>query len=176
MLERCRKGDERAWAEIVNRYWGLAFRVAYRILRHKEEAEDAAQDAFVQVYLALRNFRYQSQFRTWFYRIVVNCALARLPPSPVELLDESQQVELVEGAHEDPESIVLARERAQLLDWAIQQLPPEWRTVFVLRELEGLSYAEIAEVLGIPIGTVESRLFRARQHLRKLLKPLLGDG
>ncbi|MFA0746670.1 RNA polymerase sigma factor [Fervidibacter sp.] len=176
LLERCRKGDERAWAEIVNRYWGLAFRVAYRILRHKEEAEDAVQDAFVQVYLALRNFRQQSQFRTWFYRIVVNCALARLPPSPVESLDESQEIELVERAHEDPESVVLAHERSQLLDWAIQQLPPDWRTVFVLRELEGLSYAEIAEVLGIPIGTVESRLFRARQRLRQLLKPLLSDG
>jgi RNA polymerase sigma-70 factor (ECF subfamily) len=176
LLERCRKGDERAWAEVVNRYWGLAFRVAYRILRHKEEAEDAVQDAFVQVYLALRNFRHQSQFRTWFYRIVVNCALARLPPSPVESLDESQEIELVERAHEDPESVVLAHERSQLLDWAIQQLPPDWRTVFVLRELEGLSYAEIAEVLGIPIGTVESRLFRARQRLRQLLKPLLSDG
>jgi len=102
--------------------------------------------------------------------------LARLPPSVAESLDESQQIELVEGAHEDPEGIVLARERSQLLDWAIQQLPPEWRTVFVLRELEGLSYAEIAEVLGIPIGTVESRLFRARQRLRQLLKPLLGNG
>jgi RNA polymerase sigma-70 factor (ECF subfamily) len=91
-------------------------------------------------------------------------------------LDESQEIELVERAHEDPESVVLAHERSQLLDWAIQQLPPDWRTVFVLRELEGLSYAEIAEVLGIPIGTVESRLFRARQRLRQLLKPLLSDG
>jgi RNA polymerase sigma factor (sigma-70 family) len=127
LLERCRKGDERAWAEIVNRYWGLAFRVAYRILRHKEEAEDAVQDAFVQVYLALRNFRHQSQFRTWFYRIVVNCALARLPPSPVESLDESQEIELVERAHEDPESVVLAHERSQLLDWAIQQFCPPTR-------------------------------------------------
>jgi RNA polymerase sigma-70 factor (ECF subfamily) len=112
LLERCRQGDEGAWAEIVNRYWGLSFRVAYRILRQKEEAEDAAQNAFVQVYLALPNFRHQSQFRTWFYRIVVNCALARLPPSPMELLDEIQQVELFEGAHEDTEGIVLARERS----------------------------------------------------------------
>lgn len=175
LLERCRKGDEKAWAELVNRYWGLAFRVAFRILRNKEDAEDAAQEAFVQVYRSLTGFRHESNFRTWFYRIVVRTAMAHLQSEPTEPLDEEIKDEILSGAHEDPESIVLARERAQLLEQAIQQLPPNWRAVLVLREIEGLSYAEISEILGIPIGTVESSLFRARKKLRQLLGKLLGE-
>ncbi len=173
LLERCRKGEAAAWEELVRRYWGFAYRIAYRILRHREDAEDAAQDAFVQIYRSLSSFHGASQFRTWFYRIVVNAALARLPPVHWEPLDSTQQEALVDGITEDPEAIVLMRERAALLDWAIQQLPPDFRTVLVLREVEGLKYAEIAEILDIPVGTVESRLFRARQILRKLLKPLM---
>ncbi|MCS7187163.1 MAG: sigma-70 family RNA polymerase sigma factor [Armatimonadetes bacterium] len=175
LLERCGKGDERAWAELVNRYWGLAFRIAYRILRNKEDAEDAAQEAFVQVYRSLPTFQHRSNFRTWFYRIVVRVAMAHLSSESAEPLEESAEAEILECAREDPEKILLAREREQLLDWAIQQLPPDWRAVLVLREIEGLSYAEIAEILGIPIGTVESRLFRARKKLRQILEPILGD-
>ena len=175
LLERCRKGDERAWVELVNRYWGLAFRIAYRILRNKEDAEDAVQEAFVQVFRSLPTFQHRSNFRTWFYRIVVRVAMARLPTEPVEPLEEGVEAEILECAHEDPEKIILVREKEQILDWAIQQLPPDWRTVLVLREVEGLSYAEIAEILGIPIGTVESRLFRARKKLRQILEPIFGD-
>lgn len=175
LLERCRKGDERAWAELVNRYWGLAFRIAYRILRNKEDAEDAAQEAFVQVYRSLPTFQHRSNFRTWFYRIVVRTAMAHLPTTPTEPLEKSLEAEVLERAYEDPEKIVLAHEKERLFDWAIEQLPPDWRAILVLREIEGLSYAEIAEILGIPIGTVESRLFRARKRLRQLLEPILGD-
>ncbi len=169
LLERCRKGDAAAWEELVRRYWGFAFRIAYRLLRQREEAEDAAQDAFLRLYQTLDSFRGQAQFRTWFYRIVVNAALARLPKVEHEPLEEQVWTAIVEEADKDPEALVLQREQQRLLETAIQQLPPELRVVFILREAEGLRYVEIAEILGIPIGTVESRLFRARSLLRQWL-------
>ncbi|MCS7223528.1 MAG: sigma-70 family RNA polymerase sigma factor [Armatimonadetes bacterium] len=168
LLDRCRQGDGYAWHQLVRSYWGFCYRLAYHLLRSREDAEDAAQDALLQVYRSLSSFRGESSFRTWLYRIVINCCRAKMrrssPLTQVANEEGNGEQELVEQPDLD------RMEKADALNWALNQLSEELRTVFILREVEGLTYSEISQTLGIPIGTVESRLHRARKTLRDLLK------
>jgi RNA polymerase sigma-70 factor (ECF subfamily) len=183
VIQRVRNGESEAFRHLVARYQGRAHRLALRVLRDEEAARDAVQDAFVKAYSALASFEGRSSFFTWFYRLVMNqCLDARRRDKSgreVAFEDGSGQeptpeasmnpVPEVDGVSFAPAATLMRKELLAHLARAVEQLPPAARETLLLREVEGLSYAEIAEALGIPKGTVMSRLHYARKQMQKLL-------
>jgi RNA polymerase sigma-70 factor (ECF subfamily) len=160
------------------------FRTAWSILRNRSEAEEAVQSAYVQAFAAIRSFEGRSSLSTWLTRIVINEALGRrraderrrrrLEEKGVAVMDSYRDT-LMRGSAVEPPDVAIAREQVRtLLEHAIASLPDTFRTVFVLREIEGLSVEQTAEVLGTPEATVKTRLFRARRRMQELLAPELG--
>jgi len=171
-------GDQNAFAELVNRYERKIYRLAKNITRNDEDAEDVLQDAFLKAYTHLDNFKGDSKFYTWIVRIAVNEALMRLRKrktdrsvpldEPVELGEETVQREIAVW-EDNPEQQYSQEEWRRILDEAVDTLKPDFRTVFVLRDIEELSTEETAETLGISVPAVKSRLLRARLALRETL-------
>jgi RNA polymerase sigma-70 factor (ECF subfamily) len=183
LVERVQQGDKRAFDALVIKYQSRVVKVITRYLRDPVEAMDLAQEAFIKAYRALPNFRGESAFYTWLYRIAINTAKnhvvaqGRRPPTDDV---EASEAEFYEGpsALKDtstPERMVLRDEIERVVFEAIEALPEDLKTAITLRELEDMSYEEIAEVMNCPIGTVRSRIFRAREAIDKKLKPLLGN-
>jgi RNA polymerase sigma-70 factor (ECF subfamily) len=174
LIERCRAGDEAACAELVAAHQRMVFGLALHLLGNREEALDLSQDVFLRVFRTLPSFRGQSALRTWIYRIVVNQARNRLRGwrrrfrgSQISLDDHVEQHGDLAATHDAPPDRLLASKEAAAHLWqALDRLPFEQRTAVILREVDGLSYDEIAFTLGIVVGTVKSRLTRARQALR----------
>ncbi len=181
LIERCRAGDLSAFEPLVEKYRQRVWRLAYQILRDREEAWDVAQEAFVRVYQSLPAFRGQSAFYTWVFRIVVNLATdrqrqrgARARAFGGEPVPEEEWERSVPDPAADPERLAARAEERERIRRALDSLPLNYRTIIMLSDIEGLTYREIAEVLKIPIGTVMSRLHNARKRLKALLGPLLG--
>jgi RNA polymerase sigma-70 factor, ECF subfamily len=184
LIVRCRAGSLEAFSSIVTRYQDRVFNLAYRLLGDFEEAKDISQTAFVRAYESLEGFRGTSTFYTWLYRIVVNAALdarkarSRRPETGMEVMEDlaSDRRRRPAGQTDgsDPVERVLGAERQQRIAEAIAGLDDEYRVVVLLRDVEGFDYAEIAEVTGLPAGTVKSRLHRARLLLRDRLKDLVS--
>ena len=183
LVERVQQGDKRAFDALVLKYQSRVIKVITRYLRDPVEALDLAQEAFIKAYRALPNFRGESAFYTWLYRIAINTAknhvVAQGRRPPMDDV-EASEAEFYEGpsALKDtatPESMVLRDEIERVVYEAIEALPEDLKTAITLRELEDMSYEEIAEVMNCPIGTVRSRIFRAREAIDKKLKPLLGN-
>jgi RNA polymerase sigma-70 factor, ECF subfamily len=167
LVARARAGDRDAFRLLVERYEGRAYAIAYGFLGNREDAREIVQEAFLKAYRTLAGFRGEAGFYTWLYRIVVNLAIdfrRRDRPAPLEEPDR-----LRDPREADPASEAYRGELREAIRAAIDGLPREQRAVIVLRELEGLSYAEIAEVEQVPIGTVMSRLFYARRKLQAAL-------
>ena len=170
--------EAQAFKEIVSRYAPMVYATCVRVLGDPHEAEDVAQEAFVKAYRALGSFRGDSAFYTWLYRIAVNTArnsIASRQRRPLDYeaeLSESEQNNVAARLkHDDtPEATVLSEEIRQTVNSAIEHLPEDLRTAIVLREIEGLSYEEIAVAMDCPVGTVRSRLFRARRILGVVLE------
>jgi RNA polymerase sigma-70 factor (ECF subfamily) len=181
VIQRVRNGESEAFRLLVERYQGRAYRLALRVLRDEEAARDAVQDAFVKAYSALARFEGRSSFFTWFYRLVMNQCLdaRRRDKSAREVaFDEGggqdaepslEQVPEVDGVSFAPAANLMRKELLGHLARAVDQLPPAARETLLLREVEGLSYSEIASALAIPKGTVMSRLHYARKQLQKWL-------
>jgi RNA polymerase sigma-70 factor (ECF subfamily) len=183
VIRRVRNGESEAFRLLVERYQGRAYRLALRVLRDEEAARDAVQDAFVKAYSALARFEGRSSFFTWLYRLVMNQCLdaRRRDKSAREVaFEEGSGLELspeaslptvpeVEGVSFAPAAMLMRKELLAHLARAVEQLPPAARETLLLREVEGLSYAEIAMALSIPKGTVMSRLHYARKQVQKLL-------
>lgn len=169
LLAACRAGDERAFTELVRRYRARAVNLSYQMLHDADEAEDVAQEAFLQVFAQLRHFRGDAAFGTWLYRIVVNLCLARQRKS-ARRGEEVRDLEM-NGAHET----MAQAETKWTVEHVLRRLPEKLRGALVLRELHGLDYREIAEVLNVPIGTVRSRLNLARQAFIKEWEKLMRD-
>ena len=181
VIERAKHGDHAAFRVLVERYQGRAYGLALRVLRDEEQARDAVQDAFLKVYGSLGRFEGRSGFYTWLYRLVMNVCLdmKRRDRSHRHVeWEEERAVEIAEGAQapsaDEPErqGPALALERSQLREAmarAIAALPDDARRTLELREIDGLSYAEIAQALAVPKGTVMSRLFYARRRVRAAL-------
>jgi RNA polymerase sigma-70 factor, ECF subfamily len=182
LVERAQRGDKQAFGLLVQKYQRKLARLLSRFIRDPAEVEDVAQEAFVKAYRALPSFRGDSAFYTWLYRIGINTAknylvaLGRRAPTSTEVdaeeaegLDEGEQLRDINT----PESILLSNEIARTVNATIDKLPEELRKAIQMRELEGLSYEEIAEVMNCPIGTVRSRIFRAREAIAGELRPLL---
>lgn len=180
LIDRCRSGDAAAFEPLVQKYRDRAWRLAFHVLRDREDAWDVTQEAFVRAWQALPSFRGQSAFYTWLFRIVVNVAsdrarqrAARGRAFGTERVPEEdwERAMVDQGAAPDDEAR-RAEERERITQ-ALAALPEHHRTIIMLSDLEGLSYREIAEVLDVPMGTVMSRLHHARKRLRGLLGPLL---
>ncbi len=175
VVERARKGDHEAFRVLVERYQGRAFRLALRVLRDEEQARDAVQDAFLKAYGSLDRFEGRSSFYTWLYRIVMNLCLDRKRRDRSDRHVEWND-EVATGAEERDAGTAApdeAAERSQLgaiMAEAIEALPEDARRTIQLREIDGLSYKEIAAALGIPKGTVMSRLHYARRRLQETLR------
>ena len=182
LVERVQRGDKAAFDLLVVKYQRKIFRLLTRLIRDSAEIEDVAQEAFVKAYRALPNFRGDSAFYTWLYRIAINTAKnylvsqgRRAPTSTqadiedAETFDDGDQLRDLNT----PDSMLVTKQVGEAVNRAIDQLPEDLRTAIVLRELEGLSYEEIAESMQCPIGTVRSRIFRAREAIALELRPIL---
>lgn len=183
LVERVQVGDRQAFDVLVLRYQHKLVKLISRYVSDSSEAQDVAQDAFIKAYRALPNFRGDSSFYTWLYRIGVNTAKNHLvsqgrrpPDSDVDAQDaERFDVDTVLREQDTPERLAYRDEVEQTVVATIEELPEELRTAITLRELEGFSYEEIARVMECPVGTVRSRIFRAREAIEKRLRSLM-DG
>ena len=181
LVERVQSGDKRAFDLLVGKYQHKIANLIGRYVRESADVQDLVQETFIKAYRALANFRGDSAFYTWLYRIAINTAKnhivaqSRRPPgSDIDAVDAEQfngDSALKENA--SPERIALKDEIAEVVVGVIENLPDDLREALTLRELDGLSYEEIAEVMNCPIGTVRSRIFRAREAVDKQLRPLL---
>jgi RNA polymerase sigma-70 factor, ECF subfamily len=183
LVARAQRGDKQAFELLVEKYQRKLARLLSRFIRDPAEVEDVTQEAFIKAYRALPAFRGDSAFYTWLYRIGINTAknylmaMGRRAPTSTEVeADEAEGFEEGEQLRDinTPESVLLSNEIAQTVNSTIEQLPEELRTAIQLREIEGMSYEDIARVMECPIGTVRSRIFRAREAIAEQLRPLLG--
>ncbi|NOR41579.1 MAG: RNA polymerase sigma factor RpoE [Gammaproteobacteria bacterium] len=181
LVERVQKGDKQAFDVLVLKYQNKIIQLVYRYVHDPDEARDVAQEAFIKAYKAIGRFRGESAFYTWIYRIAINTAKNYLVASgrrPPRSDIDAQDAEQYEGAtglkeYATPERVLMRDEIQETIAKAIDELPDDLRTAITLRELEGLSYEEIAQTMECPIGTVRSRIFRARDAIDSKLRPLL---
>jgi RNA polymerase sigma-70 factor, ECF subfamily len=183
LVERAQRGDKHAFELLVAKYQRRLGRLISRFVRNSAEAEDVTQDAFIKAYRALPAFRGDSAFYTWLYRIGINTAKnhlvaqgRRAPTSTPFDAEEAEDFEDAALLHEvaTPENELMSKQVVEVVNASLQELPDDLRTALTLREIEGLSYEEIAVVMNCPIGTVRSRIFRAREAIATNLRPLLG--
>ena len=183
LVERVQRGDKKAFELLVIKYQRKLLRLVSRLVRDQAEAEDAVQEAFIKAYRAIPQFRGDSAFYTWLYRIGINTAKnylvtqgRRAPTSTESNAEEAETFDDGEQLRDinTPESMLATKQIAATVNTAMDALPEELRVAITLREIEGLSYDEIAEAMGCPIGTVRSRIFRAREAVAEKLRPLLG--
>jgi RNA polymerase sigma-70 factor (ECF subfamily) len=183
LVERAQRGDKQAFSLLVEKYQRKLARLLSRFIRDQAEVEDVTQEAFIKAYRALPAFRGDSAFYTWLYRIGINTAknylmaMGRRAPTSTEVeaedaegYDEGEQLRDINT----PESLLLSNEIAETVNATIEKLPEELRKAIQMREIEGMSYEDIAQAMDCPIGTVRSRIFRAREAIAEQLRPLLG--
>jgi len=183
LVERVQRGDKTAFDALVRKYQHRVGKLIARYVKDQSEVQDVAQEAFLKAYRALPRFRGDSAFYTWMYRIAINTAKnylvargRRLPSTDIEA-DEAEQYDGADGLKEyaTPERMLLRDEVESTIFSALEHLPEGLRMALTLREIEGLSYEEIAEAMDCPVGTVRSRIFRAREAIEQQLRPLLGN-
>ena len=185
LVERVQAGDKRAFDLLVLKYQRKVQRLVSRFVRDSGEVDDVVQEAFIKAYRALPTFRGDAAFYTWIYRIAINCAKNYLA-SPARRIvpqsdliseddDDAESFERNDGLHDvaTPDAEYASKQIAEAVNRAMAALPDDLRTAVTLREIEGLSYEEIAEAMDCPIGTVRSRIFRAREAIATELRPLL---
>lgn len=182
LVERVQSGDREAFGLLVGKYQRRLLRLVMRMVRDPAEAEDVTQEAFIKAYRALPNFRGESAFYTWLYRIGVNTAKnwliangRRMPTVSDITNDETEGID--DGGllrdDETPDRVLMSKQIGETVNAAMDELPEDLRTAIALREIEGMSYDEISRVMDCPIGTVRSRIFRAREAIAARLRPLL---
>ena len=183
LVERAQRGEKQAFELLVSKYQRKLARLLSRFIRDSTEVEDVTQEAFIKAYRALPTFRGDSAFYTWLYRIGINTAknylvaMGRRAPTTTDI--DSEEAEGFENGDQlrdlnTPENEMMSRQVAETVNQTLGELPEELRTAITLREIEGLSYEDIANIMNCPIGTVRSRIFRAREARAAKLRPLLG--
>jgi RNA polymerase sigma-70 factor (ECF subfamily) len=182
LVERAQRGDKQAFELLVSKYQRKLARLLSRFIRDATEVEDVTQEAFIKAYRALPTFRGDSAFYTWLYRIGINtaknylAAMGRRAPTTTEI--DSEEAEGYEDGEQlrdlnTPENQMMSRQVAETVNQTLESLPEELRSAITLREIEGLSYDDLADIMNCPIGTVRSRIFRAREAIAAKLRPLL---
>jgi RNA polymerase sigma-70 factor (ECF subfamily) len=184
LVERVQRGERSAFDVLVLRYQRKVLKLVLRYIRDPMEAEDVVQEAFIKAFRAIGSFRGDSAFYTWIYRIAINTAKNALVASKrrpinygIDVQDPEQgdlEARLTDG--ETPEQLALSEEIRETVNVAMADLPEELRTAIVLREIDGLSYEEIAASMDCPVGTVRSRIFRARESIDRRLRPIFAGG
>ncbi len=183
LVERVQNGDKQAFGLLVTKYQRKLARLLSQFIRDPAEVEDVAQETFIKAYRALPSFRGDSAFYTWLYRIGINTAknflVSKGRRAPTLQGVDAEEAENFEGSSalreiNTPESELMSKQIAQTVNQTLARLPEELRTAITLREMDGLSYEEIANIMDCPIGTVRSRIFRAREAISEELRPLLG--
>jgi RNA polymerase sigma-70 factor, ECF subfamily len=183
LVERAQRGEKHAFELLVSKYQRKLARLLSRFIRDATEVEDVTQEAFIKAYRALPSFRGDSAFYTWLYRIGINTAknylvaMGRRAPTSTEF--DSEEAESFEDGDQlrdlnTPENLLMSKQVAETVNQTLAELPEELRTAITLREIEGLSYEDIANIMNCPIGTVRSRIFRAREAIAERLKPMIG--
>ena len=185
LVERAQRGDKRAFELLVTKYQRKLARLLSRMVRDPAEIEDITQESFIKAYRALPQFRGESAFYTWLYRIAVNTAknylVSRGRKAPTSTGFDAEEAEGFDDAGllrdiATPEAELQTKQIAEAVNKAVEALPEELRTAITLREIEGLSYEEISQMMDCPIGTVRSRIFRAREAIAEKIRPMLGTG
>ncbi len=173
MISRCQQGDQQALKEIFDRYQKKVYRIAYGVVRQREEALDIVQEVFIKLFNSIKNFKGRSHFYTYLYRMTMNTAIdhtRKMVKQSVSSLDEEGSFEPSDAVEKGPERILLQKELEERVKQAMDKLPAEQRAALIFRDVEGLSYQEMAEAMGSSIGTVMSRLHYGRKRLQELLK------
>ena len=183
LVERVQRGDKKAFELLVAKYQRKLNRLLSRFIRDPSEVEDVSQEAFIKAYRALPSFRGDSAFYTWLYRIAVNTAknylVAAGRRAPTSTAIDSEEAESFEEGHQlrhmnTPEAELMSKQVAATVNQTMEALPEELRIAITLREIEGMSYEDIAAAMSCPIGTVRSRIFRARETIAAKIRPMLG--
>lgn len=179
LIEQSRKGNVDAFEELIRDYKKSAYNIALRVLRNKEDAEDISQEALIKVFKNIQFFNMQSTFKVWMYRIVVNTCLDFKRKKTVDTFSIDEKIDLdngdevfrqIEDKSNDPDSLVDKNYDSQMVNEAVNNLEDDFKTIIILRDIQGFSYSEISEVLSCNIGTVKSRLFRARKSLKEIIE------
>jgi len=182
LVERVQQGDKQAFGLLVSKYQRKLVRLLSRLVRDPAEVEDVAQETFIKAYRALPGFRGESAFYTWLYRIGINAAknylAAKGRRTPTSSEFDSEEAEGFDDSEQlrdnnSPERILMSKQIANTVNAAMDRLPEDLRNAISMREIDGMSYEEIAQIMDCPIGTVRSRIFRAREAIAEKLKPLL---
>jgi RNA polymerase sigma-70 factor, ECF subfamily len=177
LISRCQQGDQEASKEIFDKYHKKVYRIAYGVVRHREEALDIVQEVFVKLFRSIKNFKGRSHFYTYLYRMVMNTAIdhsRKMGKQFISSLDQEGSFEPSEEIEKGPERTLLHKELEEKVKWAMEKLPIEQRAALLFREVEGLSYQEMADAMGCSIGTVMSRLHYGRKRMQELLKDYVG--
>jgi RNA polymerase sigma-70 factor (ECF subfamily) len=173
MISRCQQGDQEALKEIFDQYHKKVYRIAYGVVRQREEALDIVQEVFIKLFRSIKNFKGKSHFYTYLYRMVMNTAIDHVRKTGrqfISSLDEEGSFEPSDELEKGPERILLQKELEERVKGAMEKLPAEQRAALIFRDVEGLSYQEMAEAMGCSIGTVMSRLHYGRKRIQELLK------
>lgn len=184
LVSRCQQGDQDAFKEIFNQYHKKVYRIAFGVVRQREDALDIVQEVFIKLFHSIRNFKGKSNFYTYLYRMVMNTAIDHIRRRRYKIqtssIDEDGGFQLSEGAEKRPDHILIHKELEERVKMAMEKLPADQRSALIFREVEGLSYQEIAETMGCSVGTVMSRLHYGRKRTQELLKdyvyPAKKDG
>lgn len=179
LIEQCLKGQQSSFSELIDKYKNLVFNLAYRMTYNLQDAEDISQEVFIRVYKSLSNFNPRYKFSTWLYQVTLNFCRDRFRkgkiPSvsldaPLNKDDQKDLSSLIPDNENDPEEIFIEVEQTNFINTLISSLPPKYREVIVLRHLRDLSYEEMSKILNISLGSVKTRLFRARELLKNKLQ------
>ena len=179
LISRCQQGDQEALKEIFNQYHQKLYRIAYGVVRHREEALDIVQEVFIKLFRSIHQFKGKSRFYTYLYRMTMNTAIdhtRKMKKGPPVSMDEEDGFQLSDDADKRPDRILDHKELEAKVKWSMDQLSPDQKAVLIFREVEGLSYQEIAEATGCSIGTVMSRLHYGRKKVQELLKDYVEGG
>ncbi len=175
LIQRFKDGDKSSFEKLVKKYEAKVFNTIYSLIGDSMEADDIAQEVFMKVYQRLEGFNFESKFTTWLYRITVNTSLDHMRKRKTKVVsldsEDGKRIKELLYLSIDPSEALERRELQEMIQMLLNSISPKYRTVLVLKEIEGLSYKEISKAIGCSIGTVESRLFRARAELRRRLEP-----
>jgi RNA polymerase sigma-70 factor (ECF subfamily) len=177
LISRCQQGDQEALKGIFEKYQKKVYRIAYGVVRQREEALDIVQEVFIKLFRSIKNFKGRSQFYTYLYRMTMNTAIDHARKTGKQLmssLDEEGSFQPSDEPEKGPERVLLQKELEERVKMAMEKLPAEQRAAIIFKDVEGLSYQEMAEAMGCSIGTVMSRLHYGRKRMQELLKDYVG--